>query len=119
MARFSLSGSFKTLLSLVALIHHVVSQTVQTWPSSVDELEDIMFLSSGYKSRGFVAFVQPCGFSTTGLPNRANSAEWLRTAFHDMATAWVQVGTGGLDASLIFELAPPTNNLGQGFNDRD
>ena len=117
MIRFSLSGSFMTLASLFTLIHHVVGQTVQTWPSSVDELEDIMFLSNGYNSRGFVAFVQPCGFSTTGLPNRANSAEWLRTAFHDMATAWVQVGTGGMDASLIFELAAPTNNLGQGFND--
>lgn len=31
-------------------------------------------------------------------------AEWLRLAYHDVATHDVDSGTGGLDASIAFEL---------------
>ena len=88
------------------------AQAVPTWPSSVDELEDIMLLNTGYRARGFAAFVTPCSFSAQG-PGRITAAEWLRTAFHDMATGNVYTGDGGLDASLIFELGG--DNIGPAF----
>ncbi|KAL8936736.1 MAG: hypothetical protein Q9216_004777 [Gyalolechia sp. 2 TL-2023] len=74
-----------------------------TWPSSMDELEDIMMLNTGYRARAFAAPVTPCGFSANG-PGRITAAEWVRTAFHDMATGNVYLGNGGLDASIVFEL---------------
>ena len=103
-----------TLLACVApLLQHVAAQAVPTWPSSMDELEDIMFLNTGYRNRAFGSFVTPCSFSNQG-GGRIAAAEWLRTAFHDMATGSVYTGTGGLDASLIFELGG--DNIGAAFN---
>ena len=83
-----------------------------TWPSSVDELEDIMFLNTGYRARSFAAPVTPCGFSAKG-PSRNAAAEFIRTAFHDMATGNVYMGNGGLDASIVFELGG--DNIGPAF----
>ncbi|KMU91256.1 WSC domain-containing protein 2 [Coccidioides immitis H538.4] len=74
-----------------------------TWPSPADELEDLMFLHTGYRARGFAAGVTPCSFSKQG-PSRIASAEWLRTAFHDMSTGNVFTGVGGLDASIMYEI---------------
>ncbi|OKL57192.1 hypothetical protein UA08_07338 [Talaromyces atroroseus] len=87
-----------------------------TWPSSVDELEDIMFLNSGYQARSFSADITPCSFSPDG-PSRIASAEWLRTAFHDTAPGNVFTGVGGLDASLQYELGGDGGeNIGTAFN---
>lgn len=87
-----------------------------TWPSSVDELEDIMFLNTGYQARAFSADITPCSFSSQG-PTRITSAEWLRTAFHDMAPGNVFTGVGGLDASLQYELGGDGGeNIGTAFN---
>ncbi|KAI4121727.1 MAG: hypothetical protein LQ338_006195 [Usnochroma carphineum] len=83
-----------------------------TWPSSVDELEDIMMLNNGYRARGFPNIVSPCFTEALG-PDRIPAAEWIRTAFHDMATGNVYLGTGGLDASLVFELGG--DNIGSAF----
>ena len=71
-----------------------------------------MLLNTGYRARGFSAKVTPCGFSENGA-NRNAAAEWLRTAFHDMATGNVYTGVGGLDASLLFELGG--DNIGAAF----
>lgn len=87
-----------------------------TWPSPVDELEDIMFLNTGYQARAFSAAITPCSFSPQG-PTRISSAEWLRTAFHDMAPGNVFTGVGGLDASLQYELGGDGGeNIGTAFN---
>lgn len=87
-----------------------------TWPSAIDELEDIMFLNTGYNAREFSAGVTPCSFSKNGK-TRIASAEWLRTAFHDMSTGNVFLGIGGLDASLVFEVGGNGGeNLGPAFN---
>ncbi|KAJ3794688.1 heme peroxidase [Lentinula aff. detonsa] len=40
-------------------------------------------------------------------------AQWLRIAYHDMSTHNVDDGTGGLDASIQYELDRP-QNIGQG-----
>ncbi|THC88547.1 hypothetical protein EYZ11_012008 [Aspergillus tanneri] len=95
---------------------YVASKVAPSWPASIDELEDIMFLQRGYQARAFSAGVTPCSFSQQG-PSRIASAEWLRTAFHDMATGSIYTGIGGLDASLVFELGGDGGeNIGAGFN---
>jgi hypothetical protein len=73
-----------------------------------------MFLLTGHRSRGFSSAVTPCSFSVAG-PGRQSAAEWLRTAFHDMATGNLFSHTGGLDASLMFELNSG-ENVGAAFN---
>jgi hypothetical protein len=72
-----------------------------------------MFLNSGYRARGFATAVTPCSFSAQGN-GRIAAAEWIRTAFHDMATGSVFTGVGGLDASIMFE--PGGENIGAAFN---
>ena len=74
-----------------------------TWPSAVDELEEIMFQLESFRARKFADSVYPCTNEASG-PGRVNAAEWLRTAFHDMATANVYFGQGGIDGSLQYEL---------------
>ncbi|KAJ3851014.1 heme peroxidase [Lentinula lateritia] len=54
-----------------------------------------------------------------GCPSRDNTtvpAQWLRIAYHDMSTHDVDDGTGGLDASIQFELDRP-QNIGLGMFD--
>lgn len=75
-----------------------------------------MFLNTGYRARAFSAGVTPCSFSSLG-PSRMASAEWLRTAFHDMSTANVLLDRGGLDASIVFEIGGNGGeNKGDAFN---
>lgn len=70
-----------------------------------------MFLNTGYRARGFATPVTPC--SKGAGPGRVAAAEYIRTAFHDMATGNVYQGTGGTDASIAFELGG--DNPGPGF----
>ncbi|KKY30334.1 putative wsc domain-containing protein [Diaporthe ampelina] len=84
------------------------------WPSQYDEIEDILSLQTGYRSRGFVQGVTPCSFGGN-IAGRQFAAEWIRTAFHDVATADVAAGTGGLDGSIWFELDRAENG-GPAFN---
>lgn len=83
-----------------------------TWPASTDDLEDILLLNSGYRARGFATAVTPC--SAGAGPGRIAAAEWLRTAFHDLATGNTFTGVGGLDGSLMFELSSG-ENIGSAF----
>jgi hypothetical protein len=92
-----------TTLALIAMFLGLGEAQV-TWPNAIDELEDVMFLNSGYGSRGFGTHVTPCSFSEFGA-GRNTAAEWLRIGFHDMATTNAFVGThGGVDGSIQFEL---------------
>lgn len=94
------------VLSLLSVL--VNAQTLPTWPSPMsDELEDLMFLNTGYRARKFTDAITPCSKQSAGGsgPGRVAAAEWLRTTFHDVATANVVQKTGGLDASIIYELA--------------
>ncbi|KAG6025053.1 hypothetical protein E4U41_001620 [Claviceps citrina] len=74
-----------------------------TWPSDIDELEEIMFQINSFRSRKFADTINPCTTEASG-PGRRNAAEWLRSAFHDMSTASTFFKTGGLDGSLQYEL---------------
>jgi len=102
------------LACAAAVLQHgaAPAAAVPTWPSSIDELEDIMMLNTGYRARDFAVAVTPCSFSAQGN-GRIASAEWLRVAFHDMATGNIFQGTGGLDASLMYELGG--DNIGPAF----
>ena len=44
---------------------------------------------------------RPCN---TGGSSRNTAAEWLRTAFHDAASHDHAAGTGGIDASIVYEM---------------
>ncbi|TVY48617.1 WSC domain-containing protein [Lachnellula occidentalis] len=98
-----------------AVVFSGLGQAIPTWPSSIDELEDVMFLNTGYKSRGFSSHITPCEFSEFGA-GRQTAAEWLRIGFHDMSTTNVFFTPhGGIDASIAFEL-DDGENIGAGFN---
>lgn len=58
--------------------------------------------------------VVPCGFNSNEL-GRQLAAEWIRTVFHDTITHDKARGTGGLDASIMFETHRDENN-GAAFN---
>ncbi|ODA84052.1 hypothetical protein RJ55_02570 [Drechmeria coniospora] len=93
--------SLVSALATLALARHALADP--TWPSDVDELEEIMYQLSSFGARKFADTVNPCANEASG-PGRQNAAEWLRLAFHDMSTANSFFHTGGLDASLQYEL---------------
>ncbi|KAK5627200.1 hypothetical protein RRF57_002915 [Xylaria bambusicola] len=86
-----------------------------TWPSQIDELEEIMYQVQGYRGREFGGTVIPCSSEASG-PGRHNAAEWLRAAFHDMATTTIAGGPrqGGMDGSLQYEITS-SDNIGPAF----
>ena len=84
-----------------------------TWPSPYDELEEVMFQVFSFRARNFGDTVSPCDNEASG-PGRLQAAEWLRAAFHDVASHNAFTGLGGLDGSLQFELSRSENN-GPGF----
>ncbi|KAL0579191.1 hypothetical protein V5O48_002813 [Marasmius crinis-equi] len=108
----------KSLLLLTVFSAISLARTY-TWPSPWDELEDIAYLQSGHRRRGFHDGITPCGSFPQGGgdPFRQASAEWLRSAFHDAVTHNKATGTGGLDASLLYETDRPENNGAIGFKD--
>ncbi|KAK1754788.1 putative fungistatic metabolite [Echria macrotheca] len=85
-----------------------------TWPAPTDEMEEIVFQLQGHRGRLFSDLITPCNNEAAG-PGRVTASEWLRVAFHDMSTANRYFGTGGLDASLQFELKNG-ENTGPGHN---
>ncbi|KAL0071301.1 hypothetical protein AAF712_001867 [Marasmius tenuissimus] len=106
------------------LLFHVLGAvsiaSAYTWPGQWDELEDIMYLQSGYNRRGFHDGVTPCSAFPQGGPGphaRHAAAEWVRTAFHDAITHNKETGTGGLDGSLLYETDRPENTGSIGFTD--
>ncbi|GME28877.1 putative wsc domain containing protein [Neofusicoccum parvum] len=104
-----------TLAWVAGTVYSALTATAApTWPSSQDELEDIMVLNTGHRARGFAVPVTPCSFSAQGA-GRVQAAEWIRTAFHDMATGNTYTGVGGLDASIAYETRSG-ENVGPAFN---
>ncbi|KAJ7473684.1 heme peroxidase [Mycena galericulata] len=104
-----------TLLALFA----AASANAYIWPSpQLDALESARFDQQGFNSGPLGSFIQPCDqFLFAENSGRADVADWIRTAYHDMATHNITDGTGGLDASIRFdeEQARP-ENAGDGFS---
>lgn len=111
-----LSSKFFRCVSLPFALHS--STSGYTWPDpETDILEAIYYQQIGYDERRFGVFVRTCDDGATNLgPGLTNAAEWVRTAYHDMATADVEAGTGGIDASIDFERAR-LENAGNAFTD--
>ncbi|KAJ6471466.1 putative L-ascorbate oxidase [Mycena sanguinolenta] len=95
------------------------------WPNpQLDALEAMRFDQVGFSflSTQLSTFVTPCtqfdfdtvaGGATSG---RSDAADWIRTAYHDMATYNSTDQTGGLDASIRFaEEQARAENVGNGF----
>src|SRR5436189_42676 len=89
-----------------------------TWPDPrIDELESMIYTIGGVPVDFILSCDQPPQVDgNVSVKGRLNQPEWLRTAFHDMATADVAAGTGGLDASIAFEL-DRAENKGQAIPD--
>ncbi|KAJ7290710.1 heme peroxidase [Mycena rebaudengoi] len=108
----------------LALLASFATANAYLWPSPMlDELESLLFeILPG--TTGIASFIQPCdtftfgsGGSGTGASGRTNAADWIRTAYHDMATHNIADGTGGMDASIRFEEEQTRGeNTGDGFS---
>ncbi|KAI6080244.1 heme peroxidase [Hypoxylon rubiginosum] len=107
-------------LTLLLALSITVSSgtTAYTWPDPrIDLLESILYQQNGFRQYGLAFGVAPCNNQASTLETgRDDSAEWFRTAYHDMATADVQAGTGGIDASIGFE-TDRDENKGKAFNE--
>ncbi|KAH7101481.1 heme peroxidase [Auriculariales sp. MPI-PUGE-AT-0066] len=123
MGRFILSSSARSSAALAHAFVLATAVSAYQWPNpKLDVLEGMRWDQLGYNSFETALFVTPCDRYTfpsdKGVKNvRTNAADWLRTAYHDMATHNVETGVGGLDASIRFwqEQARP-ENPGNGFN---
>ncbi|KAK7746591.1 hypothetical protein SLS62_009312 [Diatrype stigma] len=107
------------LLSLLLLAGRGLSYT---WPDvRVDRLESLLYQQQQYHGLLVASDVKYCFLSVFDLDEirsisgRLAAAEWIRVAYHDMATADVEAGTGGLDASISFE-TDRDENKGPAFN---
>ncbi|KDR73635.1 hypothetical protein GALMADRAFT_251405 [Galerina marginata CBS 339.88] len=97
------------LLSLVTPF-----SSAYTWPSpQYDTLEALLYEGRRSDGSSLSSLVHPCRKRTGTLASVP--AEWLRFAFHDMATHNVDNGMGGLDGSIAYEL-DRAENFGLGFN---
>ncbi|KAJ7110609.1 heme peroxidase [Mycena epipterygia] len=108
------------MLSLT-LLAFLATSNAYVWPSpKLDALEAVRFDQFGHnEGPGLAGFISPCDlFIFSGANSgRSDAADWIRTAYHDMASHNVTDGTGGLDASIRFdeEQARP-ENAGDGFS---
>ncbi|KAM0441993.1 hypothetical protein ACHAQK_004931 [Fusarium lateritium] len=91
-----------------SLVPYAAAASQLVWPSRWDEAEDYMNMLGGYGKRGFADAIITCGFGANEQ-GRQNSAEWIRTAFHDAVTHDAKAGTGGVDASIFWETKRPEN----------
>ncbi|KAJ6495222.1 heme peroxidase [Mycena sanguinolenta] len=113
-ARSSLVPALVTLTFLATADAYI-------WPSpQLDALESARWDQAGFNSPAVpvAELLIPCnefipGSSSSG---RSDAADWIRTAYHDMATYNSTDGTGGLDASIRFaEEQARDENIGDGF----
>ncbi|PVF92323.1 heme peroxidase [Serendipita vermifera] len=103
---------YKTLSFGLACI---VAVRAYNWPNPLfDAIDHHLFDQKGYKSSSTIFIGVPTcdDFFLDTTAGRQNAAEWLRTAFHDVATHDAATGTGGLDASIAVE-ADRAENIGK------
>ncbi|KAH8883387.1 heme peroxidase [Thozetella sp. PMI_491] len=102
-------------LSSGFLLHFSMGEPI--WPNDqTDELERFLYEQIGFKATGVAGTVANCIGDGSVPQGRSFGAEWLRNAYHDMATADVFAGTGGMDASIVYELDRP-ENVGGAFGE--
>ncbi|KAJ7838158.1 heme peroxidase [Mycena leptocephala] len=102
------------------LFHFFATATAWIYPNpQLEALDALRWDQTGFNSQGISRFLGPCNFfffDATQTTGRSDAADWIRTAYHDMATHNVDDGTGGLDASIRFgEEQARAENVGDGF----
>jgi hypothetical protein len=86
------------------------------WPDErIDHLESILYQHVFFDVEPIGPFLFPDPCEGTISKGRSIGAEWIRTAYHDMATANVASQVGGIDASIGFETGR-SENPGKAFN---
>ncbi|KAJ7702017.1 heme peroxidase [Mycena metata] len=94
--------TLRGFLCLAGTVHLVLGAAVFNWPDPLlDSLDHLLYLTATPVS----TLALNCGMRD----NSTVAAQWLRLAYHDMATHDSTTGTGGLDASIAFELDRPQN----------
>ncbi|KAH8101441.1 putative L-ascorbate oxidase [Cristinia sonorae] len=106
-------------IGLVVLLSIGASVQAARWPNPhIDELESNLYDRRGYNARTLPIGMAPnCDRFLFG-PNtgRSNAADWIRAAYHDMATYNIADRSGGLDASIRFESEQTRpENVGDAF----
>ncbi|KAF8163504.1 heme peroxidase [Crassisporium funariophilum] len=95
-------------LQLYLAVILISPATGYKWPSpQYDALEALLYEGRRLDGSNFASIQHPC--KTRGGSRSSIGAEWLRLAYHDTATHDAQEGTGGLDASIAFELGREEN----------
>ncbi|KAJ6577055.1 heme peroxidase [Mycena vulgaris] len=98
-------------LPLLAIIfaNYWANALAYTWPNvAYDYIEEFLWL----ELTGFAGIPAVCTASPDGT-TPSIQAQWLRTAYHDMAT--FNSGVGGIDGSVFFEL-DRAENVGVGLS---
>ncbi|KAF9470970.1 heme peroxidase [Pholiota conissans] len=84
------------------------------WPSpQYDALESFLWEGGDNRVGEVVSNLVDGCRNRAAAPGSSIAAEWLRFAYHDAATHNITDGTGGLDASIYYELDRP-ENIGDG-----
>ncbi|KAF5312801.1 hypothetical protein D9619_003779 [Psilocybe cf. subviscida] len=88
-----------------------LSRAVYQWPSPQYEvLEQLLYEGMDLIGGTTGALASNCA----PRMNTTVAAQWLRLAYHDMSTHNITAGTGGLDASIYYEL-DRAENIGEGM----
>ncbi|KAK7040204.1 hypothetical protein VNI00_010010 [Paramarasmius palmivorus] len=95
-----------TIFCLLVLRVFIPRASAYHWPDPQIEYADKVLYGDSFLS----IFPINC----TPRDNTTIAAQWIRIAYHDMATHNVDDGTGGLDASIAFEL-DRAENIGSGM----
>lgn len=119
------------LLPLLGMLISVTVSHAYVWPNpQLDALEHLRYDGHGYKSINDILYpLTPCSksFPYRRIEGRSNAADWIRNvgdllaasvrilstipqAFHDFILHNATDGTGGFDASTIFEVDRPEVN---------
>ncbi|KAJ7678175.1 heme peroxidase [Mycena polygramma] len=105
------------MLARLALFGSLATVNAYVWPSpQLEALDSVRFGLISFSQPGQDNFLSDFADTCSGflfanisdidaITRRTNAADWLRTAYHDMATHNIDDGTGGLDDVSIRFLA--------------
>ncbi|KAF8151527.1 heme peroxidase [Crassisporium funariophilum] len=105
----------RTCSTILLVAAGCIQVSAYQWPSpQYDALEGFLYEGQGFNLLNLASVVTSCR-ARSNAPNASTiAAEWVRFAYHDMSTHNITDGTGGLDASIFFELDRP-ENVGTGM----
>ncbi|KAJ7742603.1 heme peroxidase [Mycena metata] len=103
---------------LALFVYAATSASAYVWPGTpqLNALEALRWQGNTNGMTTFASNANCTAFVGGTKTGRTNAADWIRTAYHDMATFNIADGTGGMDGSIRFaeEQARP-EDPGNGF----